>query len=135
MAHLTSLKRLTHLELRASHVGDESLKHISELKSLTYLSLSGSGEPGVHIGRNFTGAGYAHLARLPNLERMSLTNADVHWKELQSLKQVADLNMLMPTMSRDDVRKLQKALPDTRVSAAWGGGFVGPIQFKQVELE
>jgi hypothetical protein len=56
MVHLTSLQRLTHLELRASHAGDESLKHISELKALTCLSLNGSGEPGVHIGRNFTGA-------------------------------------------------------------------------------
>jgi hypothetical protein len=130
MAYLTSLRRLTHLELRASHVGDLSLKHIGGLKSLIYLNLSGSGEPGVHIGRNFTGAGYAHLAKLPNLERMSLNNADVRWTELQSLKQVAVLNMLMSTMSQDDVRQLQKALPDTRVSAAWGGGSVRPIQLK-----
>ncbi len=129
MAHLTSLRNLNHIELRASRVTDETLKHISKIASITRFDLSGSGYPGVRIGRNFTGAGYTHLASMPNLKTLWLNNADVSWTELRGLKQLDSMHLMMPTMSADDVRRLQRALPDTRVGATWGYGSVVPIQF------
>lgn len=129
LAHLIPLTKLEHVELRASKTSDEGLKHLSNLTALSRIDLSGSGEPGVSIGRNYTGAGYAHLAKTMKLKTLYLNNADVHWTELRDLKQLQELSMLMPTMSQADVRELQKALPDTFVSAAWGGGGVAPMQF------
>ncbi len=120
LAHLTSLKHLKHIELRASSVTDETLKHISKISSLTRLDLSGSGYTGVSIGRNFAGTGYTHLAAMPNLKTLWLYNADVRWTELRGLKQLDSMVLMMPTMSADDVRRLQQALPDTRISATWG---------------
>jgi hypothetical protein len=35
---------------------------------------------------------------------------------------------MMPSISEDDVRQLQKALPDVRVSSVTGGGGVAPLQ-------
>jgi len=131
LAHLTSLENLKHIELRASRVTDESLKHISKIASLARLDLSGSGYPGVRIGRNFTGTGYACLAAMPNLTTLYLNNADVGWTELRGLKQLKSMALLMPTMSEDDVRQLQRALPDTYVSAMWGGTSVPPLQMRK----
>lgn len=128
LAHLVPLTKLEHVELRASKTSDEGLRHLSNLSALTRLDLSGSGEPGVSIGRNYTGAGYAHLAKTMKLKTLYLTNADVMWTELRDLKQLHTLSMMMPTMSQADVRELQKALPDTFVSAAWGGSSVAPRQ-------
>ena len=131
LAHLTSLKNLNHIELRASRVTDKALEHISKITSLTRLDLSGSGHPGVSIGRNFTGTGYAHLAAMPNLRTFWLHNADVRWTEQRDLKQLNVMTLSMPTMSEDDVRQLQRALPDTYVSAAWGGSSVPPMQWRE----
>ena len=99
------------------------------------LDLSGSGHPGVSIGRSFAGSGYAHLGRLPNLKTLYLNNADVRWTELRGLKQLNSLSLMMPTMSEYDVRQLQLALPDTYVSAAWGGGLDSPIQWRKHAME
>ena len=132
LAHLSSLKNLKHIELRATRVTDKSLEHISKIASLTRLDLSGSGEPGVHIGRIFTAVGYAHLAKMSNLQTLWIDNADVSWTELRGLKQLKSLALFMPTMSADGVRRLQKELPDTHVSASSGGGFILQPTFEKV---
>jgi len=126
IGHLTRLPHLQHIDLRASHVSDATLKHLSEIKTLARIDLSGSGNPGVSMGRNFTEAGYVRLANLPNLQTLWLNNADVRWTELTELVQLRVLHLMMPTMSHDDVRSLQEALPYTYVSATWGGSSIAP---------
>lgn len=128
LAHLSSLKYLRHLELRASKVRDEGLRHISHIKSLARLDLSGSGISGSVIGRNFTSEGYSHLQGMKHLKIFSLANADVAWDELRMLTNVKVLQLLMTTMAKDDVHRLQDALPDTYVGASSGGWSVGPRQ-------
>ncbi len=113
---------LKHITLRASSVSDKGLEHISKIASLTWINLWGGGGRGVHIGGNFTAVGYEHLAKMSTLQTLSIEHAGVRWTELRSLKQLKSLKLLMPTMSRDDARRLQKELPDTHVMDLRGGG-------------
>jgi len=127
LTHLASLNNLKHLELHASRITDESLLHLSGIASLTRLDLGGLDFPGV--GRNFSETGYAYLAASPNLETFHLSNEKVAWTELRDFKKLKRLTLFSPDMSREDVHELQRALPDTLVSATSGGWSVMPIQY------
>lgn len=128
LGELVPLMNLKHVTLRCSDVGDEGLKHLSEIRTLKRLDLYGSGEPGVHTGRNFSSAGYAQLKKLKSLQTLWITNADVSTMDLKDLKWLKSLHLFMVTATAGDVRELQKLLPDVRVSAAWGGTSVPPRQ-------
>ena len=125
LASVATLMNLRHLELRSSQLEDEGMKQIASIGSLRRLDLSGGG-PGVHIGGRITGAGMAHLKKMKGLETLWLANLEVSWIDLKDLKWLKELDFMMVSMSADDVRRLQRELPDTRVSAAWGGSSVPP---------
>jgi hypothetical protein len=50
---------------------------------------------------------------------------------LKELTQLGELTLMMPRLSDDGVRELQAALPKTRVSAAWGGHGIAPLQLNE----
>jgi Leucine-rich repeat (LRR) protein len=131
LAELVPLMNLKHVTLRCSDVGDEGLKHLSEIRALQRLDLYGSGEPGVQTGLNFSPAGYAHLKKMKNLQSLWITNADVSTADLKDLKWLKSLHLFMVTATAGELRELQKALPDVRVSAAWGGTSVPPLQLSR----
>jgi len=123
-AHLAKLPQLEFLKLRASKIDDATLGHVAQIKTLTRLDLSGSRFFFTHGGPDIPLFGYAQLAKLPNLKTLSLYYADVPWTVLAQLRQLRELSLMMPTMSQDDVLELQKALPETFVTASSGGSAV-----------
>jgi len=79
----------------------------------------------------FTGDGLAHFKDHEGLRTLWLTNLTIDGKmlaALKDLKQLRELTLMMPSLTDDEVRALQAALPKTRVSAAWGGHGIAPLQ-------
>jgi Leucine-rich repeat (LRR) protein len=130
LANLTSLGELTHIELRAPKITDDGLKSISQIKSLRRLDVWANGTAvfGRAQGGRFTAAGYGHLAKMPNLEELWVNNFNGTWTDLRELANLKVLHLMMPSISEDDVRQLQKALPNVQVSSATGAGGVAPLQ-------
>jgi len=100
---------------------------MAHLEGLVHLeSLSVANTSWVNSNMKITDAGLIHLARFTRLRQ--LNNANVQWSDLHELKRLKTLPLLMPTISPGDVRRLQDALPETYVSAAWGGSSIAPRQ-------
>src|SRR5262249_40200117 len=96
---------LKHISLRASRLPDETLRHLSTIKTLTRVDLNGSGEPGVGAGRCFTVAGVVRLKTLPKLRTLWLTNfaPDGGYLGLKELTQLRELVMTMANVRDDEL--------------------------------
>jgi Leucine-rich repeat (LRR) protein len=132
LVNLTSLGELAHIELRAPTITDEGLKAIAQIDSLERLDLWADG-PGMGRpqGGHFTAAGYAALSKMPKLKELWVNQFKGAWTDLRELTNLKVLHLMMPSISQDEVRLLQKALPNVRVSSATGGGGVAPLQDAQ----
>ena len=117
LAHLESLRSLEMLILgnaglrqEYSPISDEGLIHLKELASLKDLYL---------LRTRVTDAGMAHLSDLKTLEALDLTETRITGKGLQYLKEMTSLrDMLLDGegISEADVKDLEKALPDCKIS-------------------
>jgi hypothetical protein len=68
LAQLTGLAELEYLQTNLAQVSDDGLKPLARLKSLRNLKF-------FHPGKAFSGAGLAHLAELPHLERLTVAGS------------------------------------------------------------
>jgi hypothetical protein len=132
LLHLGALSRLEFAELRTDGATDRVLESLSGIKSLARLDLHANSRSGFTQSRPpFTAAGMAHFKGHPGLRTLWLTNANIDAGLLATLKtltQLDELTLMMPGLSDDEVRGLQAALPTARVSAAWGGHGIAPLQ-------
>jgi Leucine-rich repeat (LRR) protein len=96
LAEVARLRNLKHLWVSGrsnSPLTDDSLKHISELQSLEFLLVSGTG---------FTNAGLDYLAMLTNLIKLHLTAdsiTDEGLAKLRALKSLEDLHLRCENVS------------------------------------
>lgn len=67
-AQLAALPALEYLQTNLAQITDEGLKPLARLKTLKNLKF-------FHPGKAFTGTGLAHLATLPNLERLTVAGS------------------------------------------------------------
>jgi len=65
---LTGLTELEYLQTNLAQVTDDGLKPMAKLKNLRNVKF-------FHPGKSFSGAGLAHLAELPNLERLTVAGS------------------------------------------------------------
>ena len=68
VVHLAGLAELEYLQTNRSELTDEGMKALAPLKKLKNLKL-------FHPGKAFTGTGLAHLAELPDLERLTVAGS------------------------------------------------------------
>jgi hypothetical protein len=68
LALLTTLAELEYLQTNLAQITDEGVKPLAKLKSLKNLKF-------FHPGKAFSGAGLAHLEKLPNLERLTVAGS------------------------------------------------------------
>jgi acetyl esterase/lipase len=68
LTQLTSLVELEYLQTNLAQVSDDGLKPLTRLKSLRNVKF-------FHPGKAFSGTGLAHLAELPNLERLTVAGS------------------------------------------------------------
>jgi hypothetical protein len=68
LAHLSALGELERLQTNVAQITDDGLKPLARLKNLRTLAF-------FHPGKSFSGAGLAHLATLPNLERLTVAGS------------------------------------------------------------
>jgi hypothetical protein len=68
LAQLAGLAELEYLQTNLAQITDEGLKPLAQLKNLKNLKF-------FHPGKAFTGAGLAHLAGSPSLERLTVAGS------------------------------------------------------------
>jgi len=68
LAQLASLAELEYLQTNLAQVTDEGIKPLARLKNLKNLKF-------FHPGKSFSGTGLAHLAEMPNLERLTVAGS------------------------------------------------------------
>lgn len=68
LSQLTVLAKLEYLQTNLAQVTDDGTKPIARLTNLKNLKF-------FHPGKAFTGAGLAHLAEMPNLERLTVAGS------------------------------------------------------------
>lgn len=123
-------KKLDHVTLRATELTDKALDHLAQIETITRLDLYGSGESGVAPGRSFSVVGLQQLKKLPKLDTLYLTNVDSPaggYVGLKELKHLRELSLMMTNVTDAELETLEKALPNTRISSATGGGgWMGP---------
>lgn len=68
VAQLTGLTNLEYLQTNLAQITDDGLKPMARLKKLRNLKF-------FHPGKEFSGAGLAYLAGLPNLERLTVAGS------------------------------------------------------------
>ncbi len=124
IGHLERLPALGHLSLRASRLTDQSLKHLTHMKKLNRIDLHGSGYPGHVVGSCFTIDGIRQLKELPNLQDLYLTNLESAngFAGLKELTQLRSLTLQSANISFEDFDVMEKALPNTYISAVNGHG-------------
>jgi hypothetical protein len=68
LLQLTALTKLEYLQTNLAQITDDGIKPLARLKNLRNLKF-------FHPGKSFSGAGLAHLADLPNLERLTVAGS------------------------------------------------------------
>jgi hypothetical protein len=68
LGQLTALAELEYLQTNLAQITDDGLKPLARLKNLKNLKF-------FHPGKSFTGAGLAHLAEMPNLEKLTVAGS------------------------------------------------------------
>ena len=85
MAHLAGLKKLKHLDLWHTKIGNDGLKHLEGLENLETLDLTAAA---------VDDAGLAHLAGLKKLRELNLTENRISDAGLQHLRGLESLRVL-----------------------------------------
>jgi len=133
LANLKDLKNLTSLNLANSEVTDDGLANLKELKNLQSLNLSfvdirAAGLANlknmnelkrldlnwIHMGDE----GLVFLKELKNLQSLSLTHTSIKNDDLAQLAEMKNLKYLDlwgTKVTKTGVKRLQKALPNTRI--------------------
>jgi len=109
LEQIQDLKNLSVLWLDAPLVSDAGLEHIGTLSNLETLSLNMT---------QVSDAGLQHLRGLSSLKKLSLENTKIGDQGLEHLRGLSDLEFLFlrkTNVTRTGVKKLQKALPGSRI--------------------
>ena len=125
IAHLSALMNLQTVVLTTSRLTDECLKHLGQVRSLQHLDLYSLGD------QQFTDEGLKHLTDLKNVRRFWLASMEIGRESVDQLKQYKNLRELQfgtDSLTREEVRTLQLALPNTRVSVTRGKEWMVPLQ-------
>ncbi|QDU43722.1 Internalin-A precursor [Symmachiella dynata] len=110
LEHLRGLTNLENLQLRYTQVSDAGLEHLRGQKNLAYLALGDT---------QISDAGLGHLRGLTNLQHLALDNTKISDVGLEHLRGLTNLGYLFVEdtyVTQAGVDKLQKALPDCRIS-------------------
>ena len=106
---LNALRNLKHLSLDSTQLTDANLARLRGVRSLESLSLNGT---------KITGAGLEHLKKLPGLQRLYLSSTGVTdggVVHLAAMAKLRDLDLGRTKVTNQRVKRLQQALPDTRI--------------------
>jgi hypothetical protein len=111
LAHLKGLKNLRVLSLWRTKVDDKGLEHIKGLTKMWQLVLDET---------KVTDAGLVHLKGMTDLEEwlglVGTQVTDEGLKHLEGLTKLRSLNLRHTRVTEAGVKKLQEALPNTRIS-------------------
>lgn len=112
LKHFSEIKSLTGLSLQGNRFTDKGLKHLGELTQLTQLV--------VGLGRNkITDRGLIHLRGLKKLKRLGLQKTaitDEGLEELAELKNLEELWAGQTKITSEGVAELQKSIPKLKVT-------------------
>jgi Leucine-rich repeat (LRR) protein len=138
IARLRTLPNLKYVSLRATGVratgvSDASLRSLAEIKSLTRLTLTVRGEPGMNPDGPFTMDGLLQLKNLPKLRELEINSLVLPdgWLGARELKQLTSLTMSFCGVSDAEEDLLQVVMPGTWVSAMSGGAGGKFVMFNQ----
>lgn len=112
LRHLTTLRKLEHLELGITNTGDAGLKLLAKLTQLQLISLHHT---------KITDAGLAHLQALQRLNWLDLRHTSVSDAGLKHLEQIPSLKTLgleYTRVTEQGVRQLQAELPNCLIGWA-----------------
>jgi hypothetical protein len=120
LAELANLQQLGCLDLSESSVTDKGLEGLARLRSLVALDLSQT---------KVTDAGLRHIGVLHGLIWLSLSGSFKHWgmftdaglMEIAALKNLSELHLGLSNVTESGVRRLQAALPKSRISRSYAG--------------
>jgi Leucine-rich repeat (LRR) protein len=110
LACLKDLTQLRRLDLVAMKITDAGLEHLKGLTQLQELNLSST---------QITDAGLADLKTLTQLQKLDLSctqATDAGLVYLEGLTQLQELNLWGTKVTAEGVKKLQKALPNCKIS-------------------
>lgn len=110
LAALDRLRGLKFLGLAMNHIGISTLRRISNLKTLTNLSLDCA---------DVTDDGLKYVAELQNLEQLSLTQCPVTdngIKRLSVLKKLSSVGLLNTKVTPDGSAALGRLMPHTTIT-------------------
>ena len=113
LSTLKDIPTLVNLNLRGTKVTDAGLDNLKGLNNLLQLHLENTA---------ITDAGLARLNRLTNLNYLNLYGTAVTDSGLDQLKPLTDLQSLyvwQTKVTSNGVAKLQKALPELKISTGW----------------
>jgi Leucine-rich repeat (LRR) protein len=133
IARLRTLPNLESVGLSGTVVSDASLRSLAEIKSLTRLTLTVRGEPGINPDGHFTMDGLLQLKNLPRLRNLTINGLVLPdgWLGVRELKQLTSLTMSFCGVSDAEEDLLQVVMPGTWVSAMSGGGGGKFVMFNQ----
>ena len=110
LQHLEGLTRIQSLTLGGTKVTDAGLQYLGGLMRLEVLSLNGT---------KVTDVGLRHLARLSQLQDVDLRNTvitDDGLQHFEKLTKLQSLQLFHTKVSAAGVAKLQKALPNCKIT-------------------
>lgn len=95
LAYLRGMHRLEELYLNGTAIGDSGMAHIAGLRGLRVLHLSGAILTSEHLsGPTLTSEGMAQLAKLRNLQNLSLAGVEISGGDMRYLRNMLDLRVL-----------------------------------------
>jgi hypothetical protein len=101
---LADLAELEYLQTNLAQVTDDGLKPLARLKKLRNLKF-------FHPGKSFSGAGLAHLAELPNLDRLTVAGSlafnDDGMAAVAKLTRLQEFRTWHAGQTQEGVKKLQ----------------------------
>ena len=101
--------RVVRIILRGSKVSDEQLDHLTDLEHLRHLYLDDS---------EISNDGLVKISALPTIEMLSIRNTQVDDECISSIAKLQSLRWLYISqtgLTQRGIRKLRKALPNTRI--------------------
>jgi len=134
LEHLQGVTKLETLDLSDTKITNAGLEHLKGLKSLAHLNLSNTNVTGAGLerlkglpklrelflqGTNVADVGLKHLNEIKSLQTLWLYNTkitDAGLEHLKGLKSLRSLGLTNTNVTDEGVKKLQKALPDCRIS-------------------
>jgi beta-lactamase regulating signal transducer with metallopeptidase domain/Leucine-rich repeat (LRR) protein len=133
IARLRTLPNLESAGLSGTVVSDASLHSLAGIKSLSQLTLTVRGEPGINPDGLLTMDGLLQLKNLPGLRNLTINGLVLPdgWLGVRELKQLTSLTMSFCSISDAEEDLLELVMPGTRVSAISGGSGGKLVMFNQ----